>query len=498
MTTYRTTALIMALLTINYCSSMDSSVRMLTIVSEPSYEIRSTAEVPSAGVSYDGQSSAFPNAASRLLQTVKSQPGANLALGRQLFDLINQFRVSRGVPALIWNSIVYQFAAAQDAYMLRTNSLGDDRANNLALGFSYSNENVATFTGGYDAIAAANFKTLFLNSQSVSNSLLNRDVNQGAASISYSAANRRYFATIIVVRDQKVTAPAPTPDPTPDPEPTPNPSGDKNVQGDNLKIAQDLLLAINAIRAQSNLPALNWNEAAYQEAKNLTASRALNTYAPDWNARSAGWLAYAELSATLNSNGVYLDNTIASQFSNYWGQAGQSRDFILNRNYDGAAASVYYSKSAQTYFVVLTLVRGNRYTADGDNNVQGINRQTSEQLFSLINQYRVQKNLPALAWNEVAYSQAADQATAQGKQNVLSTANSAIRAQQWPRGYSEVAGGFTNASDSAIAQLFLNSWSTNAGINAYITTTSRTQGAVAIYYVKETRSYFSTLILVSV
>ena len=78
------------------------------------------------------------------------------------------------------------------------------------------------------------------------------------------------------------------------------------------------------------------------------------------------------------------------------------------------------------------------------------------------------------------------------------TAGSAVRAAQWPKGYSEVAGSYTNSDDSSVAQLFLAAWESNVSINAYLINGDRTQGAVAIDYVSASSKYFVSFLLVSV
>ena len=448
---------------------------------------------PEFGIAKNGndeiQDNEFPAISARLLQSVASNvAGENLTVAKRLFDLLNGYRSAQGVASLIWNETAYKIAVNQTAFMVARNKLIDDNFSYRNSGWQYINEYFASSVGGNDSTIAQSFYNLFTNASNIAPGLRNATTNQGAVSIYYNVTTRTYFTTIIYVTSQPlVTAPPPVIRPN------------DNTVGEVLSRSQNVLAFINQLRQDSGagLSQLAWNNDAYNLATAHAAYQASQGKLSNdgYQARANGWQYYSEVVGAITGGD---DGTIGVQLYNLWKDSAETQGALVSSLVDGAAISVYYSKSDDTYYAILILVKGTRYTPENDQNVQGENKNLSQNLFNLLNQYRASKNLTALVWNETAYAQALNHSSYQAQQGKISNDNYSTRARQWPRGYNEIVAYVVSGNDSNSAQQFVKTWSEYPATNNVLINTSLNQGAVATFYVKSTQTYYATFINVKV
>ena len=339
MTTYRTTALALTLLALGHCAC--------------NYQSLSTDSQQAGGA--------------RLLQTagVKT-PGANAALGQQLFGLVNQFRgkyAAQGVVQLAWNPTAYQMAVNQNAYMLANNNVADDRASYSAAGFSYYVESTLAFNRGDDSTAASIFMSTYLSTAAGGNRLLAGGVDQGAAAISYQASNNRYVVTVIFVKQAAASNPPVVVQPgDPDLPPgtypivtAPVPS-EGNVSGLNVEVANQLFALVDQYRASNNVAALVYNATAYSQAAAQTTARAQGNSAAiaTRNQRIAQWpKGYTEAYSGLTRQ---LDADVAQKFFDTWLNSVSYKQFMLTSYLKQGAIAVYYDSAADAHWVDFLIV----------------------------------------------------------------------------------------------------------------------------------------------
>ena len=494
MTTITTTTLLaFTVLAFSYYTST-TNPRVLSVSIDPLVNIaadtRSTVGV-ARNDNAEVRDNEFPAISARLLQSVAANiAGENRNIATKLFDLLNGYRSAQGVSQLVWNETAYKIAVNQTAYMVARNRLVDDKFSYQNSGWKYITEYYASNANANDSNAAQNFYEIFINSTNNAPGLRNATVDQGAVSINYNASTRTYFTTIIYVTIQPPLVTSPPP-PTVRPE--------YITPGEVISRSKNVLAFINQLRQDSNtgLSQLAWNDDAYNLAIAHAAYQAnqKSLSSDGFNARAAGWQYYAEVVGAITGGD---DGTIGLQLFDLWNNSPNTKGALTSSLVDGAGISVYYSKDDNTFYAILITVKGTRSTTQNNVNIEGENKQLSQQLFNLLNQYRATKGLGALIWNETAYAQALAHSKYQAQQGQLSSDNYSTRYRQWPRGYAEAVAYVVQGTDSNAAQQFVDTWSGYAQTNQVLTSTSVNQGTVATFYVKSTNTHYATLIYVKV
>ena len=293
----------------------------------------------------------------------------------QVLDLLNAYRTSLGLSNLTWSEEAYNLAKNHTIYMINQGTISHDDFDSRAASYRSANENVAMFTGGSDADAAAKFFDMWKNSPG-------HDANMRSTSVTYDGTSiylikNAYYSTMFNMKPSgSVTPPQNTTTNTTTNNTTNTTTNTTtnntttntttnttsnttantavntttNAPVEKLEIGKQVFALLNTYRSSKNLKTLTWSDAAYK----LAAGHTLDMV----NAKTIshdGFDTRAKNFASSNENVAMFsgsnDSTAAAKFMDMWTTSDGHRANMLSTTVTQDAVSVYFDpKNPKSYY----------------------------------------------------------------------------------------------------------------------------------------------------